>query len=106
MPDHPKLEAATERVEAKFLSRYIVPLLSFLLLIVSGFAFKAIMARLDGIDTSNAVQEKSIILMGSDIRDINTRLNMGVIATVEDNKARITEHEKRLQVLERSINVK
>lgn len=106
MPDHKGLEAVTERVEAKFMSRYIVPFLSFLLLIVSGYAFRAIMARLDGIDASNASQEKSITALGSDIRDINTRLDMGVIRQVSDNKAVIAEHEKRLQTLERAVNVK
>lgn len=104
-----RLEELAERAEAKFMARYVVPGLTVLLLIVSGYAFKAIMNRLDTVDASNIAQEKNISVVQSDVRDINTRLDAGVIASItfntkknEEQDRALYDHDKRLQLVERN----
>lgn len=104
-PPHPGLEAAVERTEAKFLSRYAVPALVFMLLAVSGFAFNLVIGRLDTLAKNDADRSDDVNQIKSDLRDLNTRLDAGALRQVETNKSTLEDHEKRLQVLERVVKV-
>lgn len=88
---------------AKMASRFLLPAL----LSVIGFFMVTLLGDIRG---SLAEQEqkyetldKSVNGMATTLQVLNTRLDAQVIRQVDSNTARLSEHEKRIQTLERSV---
>ena len=91
-----RLQAAAESSTAKVLARLVTPALLAGLLAVSGYIGSRLVTQLDE-------QGRDLQAVRSDVRDLNTRMTEGVIRQVNGNSSRIDDHEKRLQVLERTV---
>lgn len=89
-----RMDAAIDSHLAKFVARFLTPML---LLALCFFVRGALVNQ----DT----QGKDIVQIKSDLRDLNTRLDAGVIARVNQNSSRIEDHEQRLQRLERAARM-
>ncbi|PZO66187.1 MAG: hypothetical protein DI635_00765 [Pseudoxanthomonas suwonensis] len=94
---------AVDSTAAKLASRFVLPVL----LTVIGFFLVTLLGDIRG---SLAEQEqkyetldKSVNGMATTLQVLNTRLDAQVIRQVDSNTARLSEHEKRIQTLERSV---
>lgn len=54
---------------------------------------------------ATAEQGRDLSQVKSDVRNITTRLDEGVVREVKNNGTRLEDHEKRIQVLERTVRV-
>jgi hypothetical protein len=90
------IHAAAEVAVVRVGSSKVTPVLvSIILALVGGFGARILSQQ----DTTSG----DIAQMKSDIRDINTRLDAGVIGQVVTNTKRLDDHERRLQALERKV---
>ena len=105
MSDHPKLDALVDRSEAKLLSRYAVPLLVFLLLAVTTYTSKELIQRAEARDSSDAKQNEDIAVIKTKIEVMNAKLDAGIVRQVETNRAKLEEHEQRIQRVERVTRI-
>lgn len=87
-----RLQAAVDSTTAKFLARYLVPVL---------LAWMAWQGK-EGLGELKE-QRGDIAQMKSDIRVVTTRLDEGVVRQVNNNTQQLVDHEKRLQVIERTV---
>lgn len=85
---HVDLERATESTWAKVVTRFVVPILLALVGTASGLL-------LQDIRTSQAEQAREFSELKGDVRELNTKLDSGVIW-------RITEIERRLNTVEQA----
>lgn len=91
-----RMERATESTIAKAFARFAVP---GLLAIVSWF----LVTGIGDLKTDVRTQGSDIVIIKSDIRDVNTRLDSQVLRQVETNTLTLSAHERRIQALERSV---
>lgn len=91
-----RLRVAADSSVAKIMARIVTPALLAGLLAVSGFIGTRLLKQLDD-------QTRDLQAVKSDVRDLNTRLTEGVIRQVNSNSDRISDHEKRIQTLERTV---
>lgn len=87
-----KLQDAVESTGAKFVARYLVPLM---LAVMAWQGREAI--------TEMKQQRGDIAQLKSDMRVMTTRLDEGVVRQVSSNTQNIANHEQRIQTLERTV---
>ncbi|MCX7041089.1 MAG: hypothetical protein NT117_00050 [Gammaproteobacteria bacterium] len=99
-PEHheSRIEKATESTMAKVVARFVVPILLTIIgwLLIDGLGDLRSNVKSQGAD---------IVLMKSDVRDLNTRLDAQVLRQVETNTKTIETHERRIQAIERAVKV-
>ena len=97
------IQHAVESTGLKVVARVVVPAL----LAVLGFFLLRTLSNVEEGQKSSAraIAEQGLDIgqVKSDVRNINTRLDEGVVRQVNANTSIIGEHEKRLQVLERTV---
>lgn len=91
-----RMEAAAESTMAKFFARIVTPAMLALTMALCGWIGTRLISQMDD-------QGRDLDAVKSDVRDLNTRMTEGVIRQVNSNSSRIDDHEKRLQVLERTV---
>lgn len=105
-PDDGKRHVVQDVVEstaAKVFARAVVPVL---LAIIGFFLVRTLNEVADNQRASaqtQADQGRDISQLKSDMRVVTTRLDEGVIRQVTGNTQRIDDHEKRIQLLERTV---
>lgn len=89
-----RLERAAESTFAKATARFIVPILLL-----------AILGWISDVKSDIRALSQDLGAVKSDIRDVNTRLDERVLRQVDSNTGTIADHEKRIQRLERAVQV-
>lgn len=91
-----RLLNAVESTQAKVFARFVWPLL------IGALAF-FLVRMLDRIEQTQGEQSTAIAQIQSDVRNVNTRLDEGVIRNVNDNTRRIEKLESRVDIIERTV---
>lgn len=99
---HRVLEAV-EDTWSKVLARWVLPgLVALLIGVVTWVGREALdQIKQQGVDIRT--QGDDIVQVKSDVRVMATRLDEGIVRQVNSNTQKIDEHERRLQVLERTV---
>lgn len=98
-----RLEAIAESKYAKLIASIGVPILISVLgvyMVADRSSSKEVTVRME---TAQAEQGKDIAQIKSDVRDVNTRLDEGVIRQVDSQGKHLDNIEQRVQVIERVI---
>lgn len=91
-----RLEAIADSSVSRILSRWGTPIL----LTVIGFL---LVRGLDRMESTQAAQGKEQIEMKGALLVLTTRLDAQVIKQLDDTTTRVSDHERRIQGLERSV---
>lgn len=94
-----RLQAAAGSTAALVMNRLVSPVLGILLTIIGFFLVRT----LNDVAANQQDQGRDIAQVKSDLRNINTRLDEGVIRQVNANTQQITDHERRIQAIERAV---
>ena len=94
-----RLQAAADSTAARVMNRLVSPVVGIMLTIIGFFLVRT----LNDVAASQQDQGRDIAQVKSDLRNINTRLDEGVIRQVNANTQLLTEHERRIQAIERAV---
>lgn len=97
------IQNAVESTGLKVFARVVLPTL---LAAIGFFLLRTLSSVEEGQKTSAraiAAQGIDIGQVKSDVRNINTRLDEGVIRQVNANTQNLADHEKRIQLIERTV---
>lgn len=97
-----RLEAAAESTFAKMLNRFGMPILLGVVGFLGGRQLEDIRAGQDTQARLQAAQAKEVSELRTEFRVMSTRLDEVVIRQVNANGAQIVDHERRIQILERT----
>lgn len=70
-----------------------------------GFSVNNVLRNIDTLATSQAKSNETMTRVESDVRNITTRLDEGVIKQVAEQKEMLRKHDERLQQLERRVRL-
>lgn len=93
-----RLQAAADSTAARVMNRLVSPVVGIMLTIIGFFLVRT----LNDVAANQQDQGRDIAQVKSDLRNINTRLDEGVIRQVNANTQQITDHERRIQAIERA----
>lgn len=94
-----RLQAAADSTAARVMNRLVSPVVGIMLTIIGFFLVRT----LNDVAANQQDQGRDIAQVKSDLRNINTRLDEGVIRQVNANTQQITDHERRIQAIERAV---
>lgn len=98
-----RLEAAAESSVAKFGARIVTPVLLMITLALVGFIGQSLMrGQTDGAERDRE-QGRDIEQIKSDIRNVNTRLDEGVIRQVDTNTEDIKTLKSDVETIKRVV---
>jgi chaperonin cofactor prefoldin len=98
--DETTFEHAVESSWAKGITRFIVPIMLGLIVFFARQSNDDIRAGLNEQLKTNATTNAKLDTLGSDVKDINTRLQYQVISQLEDLKHRNESLELRIRAIE------
>lgn len=94
-----RLQAAADSTAAKVVNRLVSPVIGVLITVIGFFLVRT----LNDVAANQLEQGRDLAQVKSDVRNINTRLDEGVIRQVNANTQQITDHEHRIQAIERAV---
>lgn len=105
-PQAHRLLAAAESTTAKVMNRLLTPVLALVLAVLGFFAVRLLndVAANQRQQADNQVQQGlDIAQVKSDVRNLNTRLDEGIIRQVNQNTQSMQDLDRRVRVLERAV---
>lgn len=94
-----RLQAAADSTAARVFARLVSPALGIFLSVIGFFLIRT----LNEVADNQREQGRDIAQVKSDVRNINTRLDEGVIRQVNANAEQIIDHERRIRAIEHKV---
>lgn len=94
-----RLQAAADSTAARVFARLVSPALGVFLSIIGFFLIRT----LNEVANNQQEQGRDIAQVKSDVRNINTRLDEGIIRQVNASAEELKDHERRIRAIERTV---